>query len=269
MRVVKDLLAGCVPATMDLFYNAALAADGGTLIYKGSLAKVMDVADVDHGRFVTFGGNATAELNAIGILEEEVPAASGNGYLPDSGTYGMIRRKITPIFPSTLIRAEYMRADEAGTANYETLSASVAGTTLTGSAVTTDDLLIGGWVYFYTGNNAGRLHYITNSANASAAITIATATAHAVLATDRVLVILPAMVNKLDLNATYTGIKSDTDDGNWDVNVVGLNHWVSAPGVRMQPLNRNIHDGTNIGPNARFFHDFTLPDTNVWITSTD
>jgi len=271
MKVVRDLCGGGRPMPMDLFFNAALAADGGTACYKGQLVKMMDVADVDNGRFLTTAVNATVTLNHFGILEEDIGTGTGSGYLPNSATYGMVRRKITPITPTSIIEAEYARADRLAAANYDTgATASAAGTTLTcGSAkIDTDDLLIGGWLYFLNGANQYKLHYITDSANTGEAITVATAFSGAVVAADDYLVILPAFVNKLDLNATYTDIKSETDDGDWDIAVVGLDHFVEAPTMPRQGLDRNKHDGIAI-PDAHFFHHFLLPSYSVFITGTD
>lgn len=267
MRVVRDLLGGNTPPAMDLYFNAQVAADGGDKVWSGALTKVMDIADVDNGRFLVPNHAATRGLNIFGIIQETVGAAATDGYLPTDTTYGMIRRKITPVFPSTLIRAEYMRQDQEGTANYETLAAAAAGTAMaaTSNAIDTDDLLIGGWLYFYTGDNAGQLHYIIDSANTNDVITLATATPYAVTTTDRVLVILPAFVDELVFNAISTGIKSDTDDTNWTDEVVGIDVWMSgAPGVAMTRLERDLHDGTNVGANAQFFHDFVIGEASVF-----
>ena len=270
MKIIRDLSGMSPPPVMDLFFNKQLATDGGAA-YNGQLTKIMDVADVDHGRFITSAANATATLNHFGILQEDIVAATGAGYLPDSTTYGMVRRKIQPVLPSSLIEAEYVQKDRAGTDNYETgATASAAGTTLTCATGTidTDDLLIGGWIYFLNGANAYKLHYITDSANAGDAITVATAFSGAVVAADDFLVILPAFVNKLVVNATATDIKSDTDDSNWAIAVVGLDHFVQAHGMPRQGLDRNKHDGIYL-KEAKFFHQFLIPSYSVFITGTD
>ena len=108
---------GIKPATLEVPYNGDLASDSTTKRYKGSLCKVMNVADIDNGNsFVTFAGLTTAMVNVCGILEEE-QGTSGN-YLPNNTTdLDMTYRKMTPLFPSTIIEAEYVQADAAGTGN--------------------------------------------------------------------------------------------------------------------------------------------------------
>jgi len=253
MRAIKDLSGALPPVPMDLPYNGEASADSVTLRYKGSLVKVMDYDSITNGLFLTFAGETTAMENVFGILEEEQPA-TGN-YLPNDTTYGMTRRKISPVLPSTIIRAEYAEADAAGTDNYDTGgTASAAGSTLTIS-VTTADTLIGGWIYFLNGSQANYLHYITN--NTTAAITFATAVTYTVASGDDFLVIQPATTRRFDFDATYTGIKSEVDDASKVDAVVGLDHWIVAPGLPMTKLNRDDHDGLYI-PNARFYHDFLL-----------
>jgi hypothetical protein len=251
-EIIKDLVGGSKPQPMDLPYNGSLAADNTTTRYKGSLVKLMDIDDIDHGAFLTFAGLTTALENMFGILEEEVT----DGYLFDDATYGFKRYKITPIFPSSVIRGEYGRADAAGTANYDTgATASAAGTTLTIS-VTTADRDIGGWVYMINGANAGFLSYVTN--NTTAALTTATAFPKAVVATDDFLFIQPPNDRLFLINATYTGFTSEVDDGARTCSVaLGLDHYISAPGIGLQKLDRNLHDGIIVS-NARFYHDFVF-----------
>lgn len=263
MRVVKDLLGGNKPATLELPYNQSLAADSGAVGYKGSLVKIMDFDDKDNGMFWCPASLATAMENVGGILEETVANATGEGYLPNDATYGMVRRKITPLFSSTVIEAEYTQADAAGTANYDTgATGTAASTTFTAAAITTDDYLIGGWIYFINGANAGYLHYITDSANAAGAITFGTALANSVVATDDFLCILPPTVRFCDIDGTYTGIKSEVDDGSLANAILGIDHFIKAPGVPFQRLDRVKHDGIKVS-NAKFYHHFCLPNT-VW-----
>ena len=120
MKVIYDLIAGSMPPPVDLLFNNDLAADGTTVTYKGSLVKMMDIDDIDHGKFLTGAGLATALTNVAGILEEN-PGITGN-YLLDDGTYSAVYRKITPLFPSSVIEAEYAQKDAAGTANTDTAS---------------------------------------------------------------------------------------------------------------------------------------------------
>lgn len=257
MEIVRDLLGGAgKPAALDLPYNGDLAADSTTLRYKGSLVKLMDFDDVDHGFFLTFAGLATAMENVFGILEEE-HGTSGN-YLPDDATYGMTRRRITPILMSSVIRAEYVQADAAGTANYDdSATGSAASATFT-VTITTSDYMIGGWIYFLTGLNAGYLHYITDNGTTTA--TLSPVLNYDVSATDRFLVISAPNERLLDFNATYTGIKSEIDNGSRADAVIGLDTWIQAPGAGLTRLSRNQHAGLYV-PNARFYHDFLLPST--------
>jgi len=264
MYIVKDLIYGSAPPPINIIYNGDLAVDSVTTRYKGSLCKMMDFDDVDHGVHVTFAGLATAKENLCGILLEEQPT-SGN-YLLDDASYGAVRRKIQPIFPSSIIRAEYVQADAAGTANYDTGATGTAASTTFTVTITTADYMIGGWVYFLNGDNQDYLHYITNNDTTTA--TFATALNGAVASADDFLVIQPPLERLLDWNATYTDIKSEIDDGSRGDGVVGLEHYIVAPGVEFQPLNRDKHDGLKI-PNARFYHDFIIPSAaaggNVWL----
>ena len=255
MRIVRDLMVGQGPPAIEVHYNGDLTADSTTKRYKGSLVKMMDINDVDHGYFFTFGGLTTALENVAGILAEDQPT-SGN-YLPDDADYGMATRKMWPIFPSSVIRAEYGRTDAAGTATLDTgATADAASTALTAAATGTADYTIGGWLYFTNGANANYLHYITDDGG-SGAVTLATATTGAVVATDDFIVVNPAGTRGLDFNATYTGLLSEIDSGSWHLCVQGIMTHISAPGVALQPLSRDKHDGLYI-PNARFYHDFVF-----------
>lgn len=267
MRVIRDMIGGGKPQPIEMPFNGTVDADGGAA-YKGQLVKFMDFDDVDHGRFVTSAGNATAMENVCGILEEAV-AATGC-YLPDDAAYGVVRKKITPIFPSTIIEAEYVQYDAAGTANYDTAaSASAGSTTFTAAAISADDSYIGGWIYMLNGAAAGELHYILNSANSGETVTLATAMVNAVVAADDFLVIAPPNAFVVDFNATYTGIKSELTLTSCLNNIVGIDHFISAPGMPKQVLDRNKHDGLVIS-GAKFFHHFTMPGTTAlstaWIT---
>lgn len=255
MQVVKDLIGGNKPEPILIHYNGDLAVDSVTRRYGGSFVKLMDIDDVDHGWFFTFGGLATALENTVGILAEDQPT-SGN-YLPDDADYGMATRLMYPIFPSTIIRAEYGRYDAAGTDNTDTGATGTAGsTTLTAAATGTADYIIGGWVYFVTGSNAGYLHYVTDD-DGSGAVTLATALVNDVVATDTFLFVWPSSTNHVRWNATYTGLMSEIDSSACVKNIQGWMHWIQSPGVPLQPLSRDLHDGQKIA-DARFFHDFTF-----------
>lgn len=264
MFAVRDLLGGGRPSPIELPYNGDLASDSTTKRYRGSLVKIIDFDDVDHGVFCTFAGLSTAGENLIGILAEE-HGTSGN-YLLDDATYGYQTRKITPIFPSTIVRAEYSQNDKAGTSNLDTgATASASSATFT-IAITTVDYMIGGWIYFTNGSNANYLHYITN--NTTLLATFATATAAAVASADDFIVVCPPMTRLVDFDATYSGLKSDIDDGNRADKVLGLMHYIEDVGIPFQRLDRDKHDGLKL-VNPRFYHDFTIPSAaaggNAWI----
>ena len=267
MQIVRDLAGGAKPPAIEVFYNAQSDADASETKYKGSLCKVMDW-DSAVGIQVTHMAEATANESVFGILEEEVSGASG--YLLNDTSYGAVVRKVTPLLPTSIVRAEYSQKDAAGTANTEsTCTGSAAGTTITGTTtdIDTDDLMIGGWLYFLTGANAGYLHYCTDSADSGETITIATALAGTLAATDTFLAICPPMTLWLLYDATATGIKSTIDDGARTMPVMGLMHYIKAPGIPFQRLDRNLHDGLKID-NARFYHDFIIGGSatlgNVW-----
>lgn len=261
MEIVRDLIGGSKPSPIELPYNGDVAVDSVTKRYKGSFTKLMDIDDIDHGgAFHTFAGLATAMENFSGILEEE-QGITGN-YLPDDAAYGMQLRKITPCFPSSVIRAEYAQADAAGTVTYDTGATCTAGTGAFTITITTADTLIGGWIYMLNGSAAGELHYITN--NSTTVATAVTAFTGAVASGDDFLVIEAANAHYLDFDATFTGLKSDVDDGAKLNPVNGLMTYISAPGIPFQRLDRNKHDGLVIN-NARFYHDFTIPTPNKWV----
>ena len=267
MFIVRDLCGGSAPVPIEVYYNGDVAGDSTTKRYKGSLVKIMDYSDADHGLFYTFGGLATAMENLAGILAED-QGTSGN-YLPDDASYGMALKKMYPLLPSSIVRAEYGRTDAAGTATYDTSATGTAASkTLTVTCV--NDRNIGGWVYFINGANAGYLHYIEDTST-TASLSLATALNGAVEATDDWLLIEPAACRMVDIDATYTGIKSEA--GAVSDAVVGIMHYVTAPGLEFQKLDRDKHDGLKID-GARFYHDFIIPSaptaaggvgcTNVW-----
>ena len=267
MKVVKDLIGGSKPQPIELLYNGTLGDDSTTIRYKGSLAKVMDFDDVDVGKFCTFAGLATPMENVIGILAEEQPA-TGN-YTLDDAAYGCNYKKIVPIFPSTVIEAEYSQKDAAGTANTDTAAtASAASATFTCASLTSNDTWIGGWIYFLTGSAAGELHYVEDNEASGNTMTFSTAMANAVTSGNTFLAIRPPMTVVVDIDATYTGLKSEVTDTS-AVNVItGLSTWISAPGIGKTKLSRDVHDGLVIS-NAKFYHQFTIPGNrtvpNAWL----
>ena len=172
----------------------------------------------------------------------------------------MALKKMFPLLPTSIVRAEYSQKDAAGTANTDTAATgSAASVTLTTTCVQYRNM--GGWVYFLTGSEAGYLHYIQDGTSTSS-YTLATALNNAVVTGDTWLLIEPAGCRLLNFDATYTELKSDATSGCSDA-VVGIMHYISAPGLDFQRLDRDKHDNLYI-PNARFYHDFTLPATNAW-----
>lgn len=255
MKVLFDMLSGVKPRPIDMIYNGSLAVDNATKRYSGSIAKMMDYDDQDHGRFITFGGLTTIGERPCGILEEETSAE----FLLDDADYGPLYRKITPCLPSTVVEAEYARKDRAGTSNLDTNFTGSTTSITCGDSITVDDVLIGGWLYFTNGLAANQLHYITDSTTAGI-IVVATSVAAVIAAADDLIVILPPMTSKFLFDATYTGIKSDCDDATWSHPAQGISTWIEAPGIPKQKLDRNLHDGLKI-PNARFYHQFTFCGT--------
>ena len=269
MKVIYDLIAGGAPPPVDLLYNGDLAVDSVTKRYKGSLVKMMDFDDVDHGKFLTFAGLATAMENVVGILEEE-QGITGN-YLMDDGTYSVAYRKITPIFPSSVIEAEYAQKDAAATANTDTSATGTAGSadlTITVS----DNEPIGAWVYFLTGANAGFLHYITDTTSTTSA-SLSPVLNFAVVAADTFLVISNPMTNYVLFDATYTGLKSEIAVAARPSPVNGLSTWIEAPGIGKTKLDFAKHKGLKV-TGAKFYHQFTMAGStntsvatgnNLWV----
>lgn len=257
MRVVRDLIGGNRPPALDIHYNGDVDADSNTLRYKGSLCKFMDfTGDIDNGNcFVTWADETTSMENVCGILEEEQPI-TGN-YLANDTTYGMTRRKMTPIFGSSVIEAEYSQADPAGTATYDTGATCASGAAAFTIAVTTADTLIGGWIYVINGAAAGFLSYIVD--NSTSVITLDSNAPAAVVGTDDFLVIQPAVgLHKQLFDAHHVTLASEVDDNVRSEFVIGLNTFISAPGFSKQFLDRGTHDGI-IASNARFYHHFVIP----------
>lgn len=255
MIIVKDLIGGNKPEPILIHYNGDLAVDSVTRRYAGSLVKLMDIDDADHGWFYTYGGLATALENTVGILAED-QALTGN-YLPDDADYGMGTKLMYPIFPSTVIRGEYARADKAGTASTDTGATVVAGaTTFTAAATGTADYTIGGWIYMIDGSAAGELHYVTDD-DGGGTVTVATAFTNAVAATDTFLFIWPSCTNHVRWDGTYSNLMSEIDSSACVKNIQGLMSWIQAPGIALQPLSRDLHDGLVVA-GAKFFHDFVF-----------
>jgi hypothetical protein len=256
MKVVRDLIGGHQPMPIDIHYNGDIAADGTTLRYKGSLCKFMDFSGyVTNGTgYVTWGGETTAYENLCGILEES--SGTSGQYLPNNATYGLTTKKMTPIFSSTVIKAEYARTDPSGTAITDTGASGTASTTFTPAALTTADKMNGGWIYMVTGANAGSLRYVLN--DDATDLTFATAMDNASVSADTFLVIQPAVgMRQVDFDAHLVNIKSETDSGSNPNFIIGLRTTITAPGIGETALARDVHDGLTIA-NARFFHEFII-----------
>jgi hypothetical protein len=261
MRVVRDLIGGGRPMPIEMFYNGDLAVDSVTRRYKGSVVKLMDFDDVDNGGFATFGLLATAMENVVGILEEDHPI-TGN-YLPNDAALGMTTRKITPCFPSTVVMAEYAQTGPDGTDLTDTAATCAAASATFTIDTDTADEWIGGWVYMTNGAAAGELHYITDSA-ANTSATFATAMTNEVVAADNFLAIGKANCREVLFDAaTATSLQSEIAYDLHVHRVVGIMHYISAPGIPLQRLDRDKHDGLVIA-NARFYHTFTLSALNAW-----
>ena len=265
MKVIYDLIAGGCPPPVDLLYNGEVAADSTTKRYKGSLVRMNDVDDIDHGKFFTYAGETTALENIAGILEEEQPT-SGN-YLLDDGTYSAVYRKITPLMPSSVIEAEYAQKDAAGTANTDTsATGSAASATLT--ITITANTPIGGWVYFLTGANAGFLHYVVGSTSTTS-VTLSPVLNLAVVAADTFLYIAQPCTNLVLYDGTYTGLKSEIDSASRTATINGLSTWIEAPGIGKTKLDFAKHRGLKV-TGAKFYHQFTAIGTygtlpNFWL----
>ena len=164
MQIVRDLFHGMAPIPIEVPFCPDTDGDGSNTGYKGQLVKITDIDDIDHGTWVTLASEASAMENLVGILAEDV-TSGGSCYMLDSSSGDFIRKKIFPIIPSTIIRGEYARKDAAGTANTDTAiySAAAAGITVTIPSMSTADTMIGGWIYWLTGNNANYLHYVIDS----------------------------------------------------------------------------------------------------------
>ena len=263
MEVVRDLSGGPKPAPMDLFYNGSLAVDSVTKRYKGSLVKMMDYDDVDHGQFLTFGGLTTACENIVGILEEDQPI-TGN-YLPDDASYGMTKRKITPLLQSSIVRAEYVQQDAAGTATLDTGATASASSSDFTISITTADTLIGGWIYMTNGSAANYLNYVKDNGTTKAVF--ATATAAAVASGDDFIVIRPPFEDSFLFDDTFTGLQSEIDDGALThACISGLQTWIKDDGIPMQILDRNKHDGLKLS-NPKFYHDFIFTGVNAGLAN--
>ncbi len=260
MRIVRDLFGNTAPIPLDVVFNADTDADGNSACYKGQFVKITDFDDIDQGTFITKASETTAMENWCGILAEDLPA-SADTYLLDSSTGDFVRKKIFPISNHTIIRGEYSQKDAAGSSNTDTgIYTASASTTGVCPTMTTADTMIGGWIYFLTGNNANYLHYVTDNTTGEAC-TFGTATKNAGASGDTCLVIQPPMTRRFLLDATYSGLKSEIVPGSLTTDAQGLDYYVEAPGLAHQKLTRDL-DGLYI-PNARFFHDFFLPGAVV------
>jgi hypothetical protein len=257
MRVARDLIGGNKPPAIDLHYNGDVEIDSTTLRYKGSLCKFEDYTGaITNGNcFVTWADETTSMENVCGILEEEQPI-TGN-YLPNDAAVQMTRRKITPIFPSTVIEAEYAQNDPAGTDITDTSATCASGAAAFTVTVTTADVLIGGWIYMTNGAADGFLSYITD--NSTSVITLASNVPAAVVAADNFLVIQPACgLHRQRFDDHMVHLASEVADSARTEFVIGLDAYISAPGIPKQRLNRDLHDGLTIA-NARFYHEFVIP----------
>ncbi len=255
MYVIKDLAGGMKPAAMEMFYNGTVAADSITKRYKGSLVKVMD-HDTAAGRQLTWAGGTTLYESLFGILEEE-QGITGN-YEMNDADFGARTRMVTPVLPSTMVRAEYAQNDPAGSDITYTGGNGTAGSTTFTCAtadIDADDLMIGGWIYFVNGANAGYLHYITDSANSGEALTLSTALVNAVVAADNQIVVLSPHTYKMQLDDHEVNIESNPDGSDQTFPMIGIKTWFTDQSNGLTMLKRSEHDGLKL-KNPRFYHDF-------------
>ncbi|MBU1456904.1 MAG: hypothetical protein KKD01_19490 [Proteobacteria bacterium] len=267
MRVVKDLCGTTPPAPFDFYFNTENSADGTGARYKGSLCTLQDWEDAD-GLQATNALETTAFENIFGILEEDVAAGTTYRMNVAAATGTPVRKKIQPVLPSTVLEAEYVQTDVAGTAATDTGFTIAAGsTTVVAPSSGVNFCNNGGWLYFLTGSNADYLHYVRTNDNTTGA-TLRTAVVNAVASTDTCLVIQPSGTYSLDLDSQAVDIKSEWVIASRHAVFQGIDHFISAPGVAKTKLNIASHDGLKIA-NARFFHQFTIPGgaslPNVWV----
>jgi hypothetical protein len=261
MEIIRDLSGGTKPSPINMYYSSDDDADGATARYRGSLCKMMDW-DNAAGHMVTWAGETTALEALVGILGEAAPVNASthndkNSYLFNDAAYGATTKKIHPILPSSIIKAEYSRKDPAGTSNLDTNFTTTSATTITcGDSITVADTSIGGWVYFTNGPNENQLLYILDN-DTNGVVTFANSTNGTVSATDDVIVVCPPHTRNLTVDATYTNLLSDIDDATRTLIVMGLGTYISAPGIPYQRLDRDKHDNLVI-KNARFFHEFVI-----------
>lgn len=270
MEIIRDLAGGGKPSPINVFFNGQDDADASEIRYKGSLCKLMDWNNATGIMFTGAGESVTYE-NIAGILEEEQPAnvtgqTKTNSYLLNDAAYGARTRKIAPLLPTSIIRAEYSQTDPAGTTNLDTNFTGSTTTVTAGDGITTADLLIGGWMYFTNGAAANQLHYITDN-DGTNAITLATSLAATLAATDDAIVVNAPHTLWMALDATYTNLLSEVDDAARTLPVVGIGTYVSGPGIPYQRLDRDKHDGI-VASGLRFYHEFLIGGSatlgNVW-----
>jgi len=265
MEIVRDLAGGGKPAPLNMFYSSDTDADGGSIRYKGSLAKMADW-NTATGIMATYAGETTAMEGIIGLLGESVTAAT-ESYMLNDAAYGATTKKIYPLLPSSVVRGEYSQNDPAGTTNLDTNMTGTTTTVTCGDALGVDNLLIGGWLYPTNGDCANQLHYITDSANSGETFTLATSLANSLVATDDSILVMPPHTYWLALDAVKTNLLSEAVVSARTLPVLGLGTFISAPGIPYQRLDRDKHDGLIIA-NARFYHEFIIGGSatlgNVW-----
>ena len=263
MEIIRDLAGGGKPSPITVFYNGEDDADATEKRYRGSLVKLMDWDNAGGIQF-TWAGESTAFENLAGILAED-QGTSGN-YLLNDAAYGANTRKMYPLLPTSIVRAEYAQADPSGTAITDTNFTGSTTAITCGDGITDADLMIGGWLYFTNGNAANQLHYITDSAS-SGIMTTATSVAATLASTDDLIVVNAPHTLWLDFDAHEVNIKSECDDAVRTVPVVGLGTFIKAPGIPYQRLDRDKHDGLTIA-NAKFYHEFVIGGSatlgNIW-----
>ena len=258
MWITRDLVGGQKPSPIELYYCTNKDSSTSTKRYKGSLVKLTNFDNSD-GNFFTWCGETTVYENTFGILMEEILATASGDVLPNHTTASMTRRKIRPILPSSVCRAEYSRNDPAGNSNVDVnISGSAAAIVLVDADTIANAYSeVGGWFYFIDGANANYLHYIESHTTSTEKFTLGTALTGAVTTSDEFLYIAPAACTYLMMDAQEVTLVSEKTIANRTMPVMGLMNYITDIGIPHQPLDRAKHDGLKL-VNPRFYHDFIL-----------
>ena len=265
MEIIRDLAGGGKPSPITVFYNGEDDADATEKRYRGSLVKLMDWDNGAGGVQFTWAGETTAFQSLAGILAED-QGTSGN-YLLNDAAYGANTRKMYPLLPTSIIRAEYAQTDADGSTALTDTNFTGSTTTVTcADGMTVASTMVGGWLYFTNGAAASQLHYVTANTTAGA-MTVATSVAATLDSTDDVVVVNPPHCLWVQTSDEEVHLTSNVEISAQTVPVVGLGTFIKAPGIPYQRLSRDKHDGLTIA-NAKFYHEFIIGGSatlgNIW-----